>query len=322
MLAPCLCLLGLTAVPATLEQREQRGEVVAWLRAHADPPQPESSPQLLVVRLSGEVIVTLQVEGPAGLEVEPGKPLTAADGWRVRAAEPPSTATRREGRLLWQQVFRLQPLRPGDLPLPIAPLRLRTGPGAGPEITWKPLPVRVVTTVTRADLSELRDITPPEEPPPEPEPAVPWAWLGLGAAAVLVGAVAWGVARRRGRAAAPLPPGAWALRELDRLDVAAPTLGTGERYITLLSDTVRQYIELRFRLPAARQTTAEFLEAMRRSPHLTADQQTLLRELLERCDLVKFAGSDPSPEECRAAAAMARGFIEQTAPAAAEPMSG
>jgi hypothetical protein len=84
-----------------------------------------------------------------------------------------------------------------------------------------------------------------------------------------------------------------------------------ERYHTLLSGVVRRYLEARFRLPARRQTTAEFLEAMRRAPQLNAGQQELLRDFLERCDLGKFAPVTPSAEECRATAGMARRLIEQ-----------
>ncbi len=85
------------------------------------------------------------------------------------------------------------------------------------------------------------------------------------------------------------------------------------RFHTELSDVVRRYLELRFQLRAPRQTTAEFLESMRDAPQLTGEQQALLRDLLERCDLAKFARAAAPPEECQAAAAMARTFVQQTA---------
>src|SRR5262249_20238867 len=97
--------------------------------------------------------------------------------------------------------------------------------------------------------------------------------------------------------------------------------GAAERYHTLLSDVVRGYLEKRFEVLASRQTTPEFLEAMRGSPQLTAPQQDLLREFLRRCDLAKFARANPSPEECRAAAAMARDFVEQTAAVAEKKLA-
>jgi hypothetical protein len=53
---------------------------------------------------------------------------------------------------------------------------------------------------------------------------------------------------------------------------------------------------------------------MRRSPQLTPPQQGLLREFLERCDMAKFARAAPPPDECRAVAAMARSFVQETTP--------
>jgi hypothetical protein len=91
-----------------------------------------------------------------------------------------------------------------------------------------------------------------------------------------------------------------------------------ERYHTLLSDIVRRYLELRFQLHAPQQSTDEFLEAMRRSPRLTAEQEGLLRDFLRQCDLAKFARAGFSAEECQAAARVARTFVEQT-PAQEKP---
>jgi hypothetical protein len=42
-------------------------------------------------------------------------------------------------------------------------------------------------------------------------------------------------------------------------------------------------------------------------------QQEMLRDLLERCDLAKFAGVPPTAEECANMAAGVRQFVEQTA---------
>ena len=83
------------------------------------------------------------------------------------------------------------------------------------------------------------------------------------------------------------PPEQWALQELGRLDESATA--DAAAYHTALSDVVRRYLADRFGLPATRQTTAEFLETVRRSGRLSAEQQALLRDFLERCDLAKFA---------------------------------
>jgi hypothetical protein len=156
-------------------------------------------------------------------------------------------------------------------------------------------------------------------PPPPPWPRWP---LGVVLAVLLVG-VAVGVWRRRRRArpeAPPLSPQAWALQELDRLEALdLPAQGAVNRYHTLLSDTLRRYLELRFQLRAPRQTTAEFLQAGETTRRLNPAQQELLRDFLQRCDLAKFAQANPSPEECRAVADVARSFVSETSKEARAP---
>jgi hypothetical protein len=166
-----------------------------------------------------------------------------------------------------------------------------------------------------ADAGELHDITSIEEVPPGP-PRPHWQLWALGfGGAVLVGGLAlagWGLVRRRVRAATIVPPEQSALAELAHLEtLELPASGQFERYHTLLSDVMRRYLELRFGFHAPEQTTAEFLQSARQSPHLTAEQQAMLRGFLERCDVVKFAGVGSTIDECRTAAAMARTFIEQ-----------
>ena len=63
-------------------------------------------------------------------------------------------------------------------------------------------------------------------------------------------------------------------------------------------------------------TTAEFLEAVRKSSELTAEGQAALGAMLARCDLAKFARVWPSAEECQALVTQARAFVEETAPKA------
>ena len=45
----------------------------------------------------------------------------------------------------------------------------------------------------------------------------------------------------------------------------------------------------KFRLPATKQTSPEFLAAISGSPMFTESDRTLLGHFLEKCDLIKFA---------------------------------
>jgi hypothetical protein len=165
---------------------------------------------------------------------------------------------------------------------------------------------------------DLHDITGIEPAPPAPPG---WHWSGRKTAAIglgilLLGSLAglgWTVLRRNGRRSPPLPPERWALGELDRIDgLALPAAGAFESYHTLLSDVVRRYLELRYGFPASEQTSAEILHTLTASDAVAEPQRALLRDLLARCDLAKFAGLGGSADECRATTDGARVFIAET----------
>jgi hypothetical protein len=319
-------LLGLAALigwPAAISgaeygpkprQAPRQTRVVARLRGE------EEKAGQVVVRLSGELVLTLTVEGPSAPD-EPVQPIPAGGDWVVRKTLPASTESLAAGRVGWSQTFHLEPMKKDQVVLPLAPLAF-----GGRSVEWEPITV-LVTSDAVPDLNDLRDITRPEDVP-APEPWLPWWWVWAALGLVLLGLAlgGWWLRRRLVGQKPALSPEEWALHELDRLDkhpvVAwspdqAATAGDVERYHTLLSDVVRRYLELRLQLHAPRQTTAEFLEAMRHAPQLRPEQQAWLREFLERCDLVKFARAQPAPEECRVTAGMARSLVLQAAPAEA-----
>jgi hypothetical protein len=267
------------------------------------------------LRLADEVRLTVRMEGDDGLELRSPEALTNSLDWQVRRESGLEKASPGGGRVRWQERFRLSPLKPGDLSLALAPLRFRLTPDTErwEEVVWQPIPVHVSTEIYRADVSELRDVAPPEEVPPAKSLAAPLTWIGLAAVFLLLLLSGWALGRRRGPWVTAVPPGKWALAELERIRLPDSTQDGVAHFYTHLSDVLRRYLELRYHVPAPEQTTAEFLEEMRRSPHLPPEQQSALRDFLGRCDLVKFARVHPSPEECTTAAQMARAFVQQTA---------
>jgi hypothetical protein len=268
------------------------------------------------MRLSDDLLLTVSVEDNPGLEVAPFQPLGPSDDWVVKVESAPERIALRGGRVRWSEKFRIAPLKPGELSLSLAPLRFRANATQDrwEEAAWRPIPVNVTTEIYRADLSELRDLAPPEELPPAPSWGIPLGWASLVLVLLLLLLSGWVLLRRRGQGDLALPPADWAVRELQSVVLPANfTDPDVEHFYTRLSDILRKYIELRYHIPAPEQTTAEFLETLRRAPELTHEQQAALCEFLERCDLVKFARAQSSAEECRKAAEMARAFVEQTA---------
>lgn len=266
------------------------------------------------IPLSGHLTLTFKVEGPKGLEVDRIKTPVSSPVWEVKVLKGPEAAPLPDGRVRWQQSFRLEPLQPGQVNLPLAPIRYRVDRGPWQEHLWKDLAVEVKTEVINPAVDGLRGNSRIEEPPPAPE----WPWWAIGTAGLLMacsllGLVAWRRGRRGDRPTIALPPDQWAMQELNSIDSQSlPQAGQVERYHRLLSDVLRRFVELRLALPATQQTTAEFLNAARQSPHLSPQAQELLRDFLERCDLAKFARAEFGVEECQHTARLARDFVAQT----------
>jgi hypothetical protein len=328
-------LLGSPLRAAEYVQKQDAGA----LRLAPDNPKVREADTLFKIedgvvesRLSVKLLLTLSVEGDAPLKIEGGGPADQLQALEKSglwfSSEPAGPETRTaigNGRERLEAAFRLSPKPPKENTVEFRPLAVEfaEGPdGKHGKVMWQAVKLRITTDVASLDVKkELRDITPPESPPPLPPSWTRWLpWAGVAAAIAGLVAGGWGLRRRFASPAAPLAPHEWAARELDRVEaLRLPEAGEVERYHTLLSDVVRSYLERRFSLPASQQTTAEFLETMRRSPQLAPAQQALLRDFLERCDMAKFARAAPSPEECRAVAGMARSFVQETTPDKSNP---
>jgi hypothetical protein len=301
-----LSLAPALGLAADYEQKEGQ----ATLRIRADRVENNE----LEIRLSGELALTLSVTGPASLEVRPLRVLSPSGDWEPGPTTPPERLTLSDRERRWQQRFTLKPVKAGELVLPLAPLAYRDGPEASwHNLTWKPVRVRVTTEIANADLSELRDITPPEQLADSPSWHGPYVGLGLVLAVLFVVLAVREYRRRRRQPPPALLPDAWVLGELDRIAALPLTSEEAtEHFHAELSDVMRRYLEMRFQIPALEQTTAEFFAGLERSVQLTKEQHGSLHQLMKRWDLVKFARLRPPPEECQALIHLARQFVEQT----------
>jgi len=271
-LTACLVLAALSVAADSLPRLERTTERLGvTARAGVEP---------AVVQITGMVTLTLSVEGAAPLTVEPVK-LGDLPGWRVRSVSEPNSLAPAQGRERHEQVFRLVPDRAGELALPLPVIRTRPGGRESTvELSIEPLSVRVTTSLPRVDLDEARDVTGPEPAPPAP-PSTGGLWLaaiGIVTVAILVW---WRWRIRVGRAARPEPSLAeWLDAQLARLaaiDAAAPSAADA------LGDVVRAFVARRYQVVVTGRTTGE-LTAL-----LPAEAVVEWGELLERCDLAKFA---------------------------------
>jgi hypothetical protein len=264
-----------------------------------------------VVPITGHVTLTLSAEGAAPLTVEPAK-LGELPGWRVRSAGDPTTTSPAGGRERWEQVFRLVPDRPGELALPLPVIRVRPGGRESTvELSFEPLGVRVTTSLPRVDIDDAREVTGPEPVPPAPPSTVA---LWLTAVGVVTGALLlwWRWRIRRGRTARPEPLLAeWLGAELARLnsiDAAAPSAAES------LGDVVREFLARRYGVVAIGRTTGELVAL------LPAEAAAQWGDLLERCDLAKFARARFTTAEWHKALARLRESLS-TLPSGEPPSS-
>jgi hypothetical protein len=311
LFAAWLCAAARATPPTPPVQKQ--GDASVWITT------PSGDPHSLPI--ADEATVTVRVESAAPLHVEASQDKKATPLWSLEPKGPPR-ASEAKGAAVWEQEYVLTPHKEGEHLIELPPLRYRTGEGEWRSVTWKPVKVRVTTEIAKVEPSSARDITAIEDVPAA-EPARGWLlWAGLGLGVLLLGVMALVLGSRRAPKPPALPPHEWALRELARLAERCPAGGEEvEALLTALSGVLRRYLEGRFQIPAERQTTAEFLEAVRTNSALSSEQQTALGELLKRCDLAKFARVWPSAEECQALVIEARDFVEKTAPKAAAGQS-
>ena len=111
----------------------------------------------------------------------------------------------------------------------------------------------------------------------------------------------------------PVPADAAALEKLQRL-AQTDWLSTGKtkEYYSAISDILREYLEKGFNTAALERTTNELMRDLRKRTDLASERQVELRELLDTCDLVKFAKFRPDVDEGTAAHAAAVRFVEMT----------
>ncbi len=146
---------------------------------------------------------------------------------------------------------------------------------------------------------------------------LPWAGGGVLLLALVV-ALVWLIRRRMknqpvlGHSRPSDPPHVVALRELDR--IRAEKLWQQQRqkeYYTAVTDTIRKYIEGRYRVSAMESTTPEII-AMLKGMELPEKEFAQLQDLLFTADLVKFAKYTATDSENEQAIPVAVRFVNAT----------
>jgi hypothetical protein len=135
-------------------------------------------------------------------------------------------------------------------------------------------------------------------------------------ALVLIGGIVWLIARSLKKPAPVKSPRERTLELLDRIEDEIEMLSPYQFSIRV-SDILRRYVTEQYNLPLTRQTSIEFLNSIRAASSFTEDEKELLKDFLDRCDLIKFARYDATIEDSRLLLEEATRFVKggQLAPA-------
>jgi hypothetical protein len=125
----------------------------------------------------------------------------------------------------------------------------------------------------------------------------PWmVFCAVAALLLLAGLTTWLIKRWRNRPVITKTPRERALDLLARSETEVDKL-TPYQFSIRVSDILRRYVTEQYQLPVTRQTSVEFLNALTASSPFSSDDQALLRDFLNRCDLIKFAHYDATRED-------------------------
>jgi len=191
----------------------------------------------------------------------------------------------------------------GVQPLRIADIRAALG---GAE---RRLPLSGASVFVKSVLPADTSLRTPK--PPRPLIVLPvfnwWPWLALIAAIIAATLLWWAWRRYKNRPQAPVDPYVRAQREFDRIErMGLLEVDHGPEYLALIVDVAREYLAAR--VPGVRRsdTTSELLRAMQPQDGVEAE----LPGLLERTDLVKFAGEELPRDEARKAGLEIRAIVD------------
>ena len=120
--------------------------------------------------------------------------------------------------------------------------------------------------------------------------------------------------------APPLPADVRALNALEELrQQQLWQQGLVKEYHTQLTDIVRNYLEETYDIPSTEMTSDQTLDAFHGCSVYSEESDSLLRQMLQTADMVKFAKSQPQPYQHDLSMTQAVNFIKLTAPKHEEP---
>jgi len=211
--------------------------------------------------------------------------------------------------------FQITTFTTGDYKIPPVTIRYRTRSGEVKSIATDPLPIKVNSLLSGEQGEDIKPLKPQKMFPRE----FPTLWVIAGSA-LIAGAILFVWLYRRARRPIDLStavadtrlPWEIALEELAKLR-ESDLLARGEYklFYLELSDIFRRYLGRRYGIYALERTTIEIIMEFRQLA-LAKEEEKVIHDFLEGCDLVKFAKFIPTAEDIERDYLTAKEFVIQT----------
>ncbi len=275
----------------------------------------------------GDVIpLALEATYPSGFEVILPRLPRSWGAFEVRSQSPAVVEERDDGSSSIRQTIEVVPFAPGEHSTPELLVTVREPLGEMTDIA-APMATVTVASVLRDDDLEPRDIRPQAEAPFPPPWRVladqrrhwPWFVVSLALLAAAAAAAYYFLARRKAADEGvpfvdPRSPYEKAMNELDEIEsMGLLSQGRVMAHYVRVSDCIREYLDAGFGLPAIDLTTGEIRGGLRYTG-MQPEPSRRTVELLEDCDLVKFAKYAPAASEAGVLVDRARRILEATRP--------
>ena len=272
-----------------------------------------SSLDKAIITVGDIITYTLEVEAPEGSQLAMPQPGAELGGFIIRdyqLADP-----QKQDRQVTQALtYKITAYATGTLEIPPLPILVKQPNGAVTGVLAEGVQIRVMP-VSNPDEMEVRDVKAPMEIPVDWRPYYLYGGIAAGILALAAGVLLY-LYRWRPQAEEmpePVQPAhEVAYAELQAL-LAMKLLEAGEveAFYTRLSEVVRRYLALRYRIYALEYTTSEILDRLREKS-LEMRAFSRVKWLLEETDLVKFAQYLPPAAERDGIATKARELMDWT----------
>lgn len=218
----------------------------------------------------------------------------------------------------WQLILHFTAFDSGEIRIPVLPVFVEKN---GQKIALKTGPLTIqVGKMPLPGGTELAPIKPIRTEPGNWRDHLPLLLSILGVVAAIL--LIWGLIERpfRKKKLPILPPpppvSAWEAAKTSLFLLEKKGLwqaGEVKNYHSQLTEIIRIYLSKRFEIRALEGTTDDILAALRQT-NFPENQHDLLREILQKIDLVKFAKAEPTADFHALAMSRAHELIEATMP--------